>query len=255
MLIHEDSAADYGLDIGDEVVLGFVSGDERVVSVEAVFTRNALWSNWIIDQSLYAEVSTTVFDDILLVATTINDPEAARAAVDRVLENYPQADVDDRQEFQAGIESNLDTVLVISTVFLGFALLIALIGIVNTLTLSVFERTREIGLMRAVGMTGRQLRRMIRWEAVAVALYGALVGLVLGLAFGIATIAAIPDDIIGTVAVPIVVAGRFRGALTVVRADRSAVPRVPSEQDERARRHCGRIGRRRATLAMLGRER
>ena len=204
VLIHEDAAADYGLDIGDEVVLGFVSGDERVVSVEAVFTRNALWSDWIIDQSLYAEVSTTSFDDILLVATTIDDPEAARAAVDRVLETYPQADVDDRQEFQAGIESNLNTGLVISTVFLGFALLIALIGIVNTLTLSVFERTREIGLMRAVGMTGRQLRRMIRWEAVAVALYGALVGLVLGLAFGVATIAAIPDDIIGTVAVPIV---------------------------------------------------
>ena len=92
--------------------------------------------------------------------------------------------------------------LVLVNVFLGFALLIALVGIVNTLTLSVFERIREIGLLRAVGMTRRQMRRMIRWEAAAVALYGAVVGVVLGGMFGIATAVAIPDDIIDTVSIP-----------------------------------------------------
>ena len=87
-------------------------------------------------------------------------------------------------------------------VFLGFSLLIALVGIVNTLTLSVFERTREIGLLRAVGMTRRQARRMIRWEAAVVTLYGALIGIALGLGFGVAIAAAIPADFIDVITVP-----------------------------------------------------
>ena len=85
---------------------------------------------------------------------------------------------------------------------LRLALRTALAGIVNTLTLSVFERTREIGLLRAVGMTRRQLRRMIRWEAATIALYGALVGVGLGLVFGVATAVAIPDDVVSRVSVP-----------------------------------------------------
>ncbi|MXV98791.1 MAG: FtsX-like permease family protein, partial [Acidimicrobiaceae bacterium] len=79
---------------------------------------------------------------------------------------------------------------------------VALVGIVNTLTLSVFERTHEIGLLRAVGMTRRQLRRVIRWEAATIALFGALVGVALGLAFGVALSVAIPDEIIDRVSVP-----------------------------------------------------
>ena len=97
-------------------------------------------------------------------------------------------------------------------VFLLFALVVALVGIVNTLTLSVFERTREIGLLRAVGMTRRQLRRMIRWEAATIALYGALVGVALGLAFGVALSVAIPDEIIDRVSVP---AGQMVGLILV----------------------------------------
>ncbi len=202
LLIHSDVAGDEGLAVGDQVDLTFVSGDRRTVNVAAIFDGSGFWSNWFIDSALHTQVATTAFDDLLMVQSAIDDPEAARAAIDDVLTGYPQAVLEDRQEFQDSIESGLNTVLVLVNVFLGFALLIALIGIVSTLTLSVFERIREIGLLRAVGMTRRQMRRMIRWEAAAVSLYGAVVGVVLGAAFGVATSAAIPEDIIDTIAVP-----------------------------------------------------
>ncbi len=202
LLIHSDVAGDEGLAVGDQVDLTFVSGDRRTFNVAAIFDGSGFWSNWFIDSALHTQVATTAFDDLLMVQSAIDDPEAARAAIDDVLTGYPQAVLEDRQEFQDSIESGLNTVLVLVNVFLGFALLIALIGIVSTLTLSVFERIREIGLLRAVGMTRRQMRRMIRWEAAAVSLYGAVVGVVLGAAFGVATSAAIPEDIIDTIAVP-----------------------------------------------------
>ncbi len=202
LLIHSDVAGDEGLGLGDQVDLTFVSGDRVTVSVAAIFEGSGFWSNWFIDSALHEQVATTAFDDVVMVQSAIDDPEAARAAIDEVLNGYPQAVLEDRQEFQESIESNLNTVLVLVNVFLGFALLIALVGIVNTLTLSVFERIREIGLLRAVGMTRRQMRRMIRWEAAAVSLYGAVVGVVLGGAFGLATSAAIPEDIIDTISIP-----------------------------------------------------
>ncbi|WP_419916689.1 ABC transporter permease [Candidatus Poriferisodalis sp.] len=202
LLIQSDVAADDNLGLGDTVELTFVSGDRATVSVAAIFDGNGFWSSWFIDSALYDQFATTAFDDVVMVQSAIDDPEAARAAIDDVLDSYPQAVLEDRQEFQESIESSLNTVLVLVNVFLGFALLIALIGIVSTLTLSVFERIREIGLLRAVGMTRRQMRRMIRWEAAAVSLYGAVVGVVLGAAFGMATSAAIPEDIIDTIAVP-----------------------------------------------------
>ena len=202
LLIHSDVAGDEGLALGDQVDLTFVSGDRVTVNVTAIFEGSGFWSNWFIDSALHSQVATTAFDDIVMVQSAIDDPEAARATIDEVLTAYPQAVLEDRQEFQESIESNLNTVLVLVNVFLGFALLIALVGIVNTLTLSVFERIREIGLLRAVGMTRRQMRRMIRWEAAAVSLYGAVVGVVLGGAFGLATSAAIPEDIIDTISIP-----------------------------------------------------
>ena len=203
LMIHTDVATNDGLSLGDQVDLTFVSGDRITTTVTAIFDGSGFWSNWFIDSALHAQVATSAFDDVVMVQSAIDDPEVARASIDEVLDGYPQAVLEDRQEFQESIESNLNTVLVLVNVFLGFALLIALVGIVNTLTLSVFERIREIGLLRAVGMTRRQMRRMIRWEAAAVSLYGAVVGVVLGAAFGVATATAIPDDIIDGVSVPI----------------------------------------------------
>ena len=84
----------------------------------------------------------------------------------------------------------------------GFAVIIAMLGIVNTLILSVFERTREIGLLRAVGMTRRQTRRMVRWEAIIVSVFGGVLGISLGVVLGFVAVQAMPDSFVTDFGVP-----------------------------------------------------
>ena len=129
--------------------------------------------------------------------------EAARAAVTSVTDQFPSAKVQDQIEFKNEIVSQIGQALNILYALLALAILIALIGIANTLALSVLERTREIGLMRAVGMTRRQVRKMVRWESVIVALLGTFLGLVIGIAFGWALVQAIEEYGVNTFSIPV----------------------------------------------------
>ena len=97
---------------------------------------------------------------------------------------FPNAKVQTREQFIDNQISGLSSVLNILYVLLALSIIVSLFGIVNTLVLSVFERTREIGMLRAVGTTRRQVRRMIRHESVITALIGSVLGIVLGIAFG-----------------------------------------------------------------------
>ncbi len=203
--VHNDTADELGLVAGDEVSVTFVSGESLTVAVGATFaeTQQPFWGEWLLDRELHQTTAgADAFTDWVAVTAADSDADTSRGLIADTLAAYPQANLEDRQQFQQSAESDLNTVLALVNVFLLFALVVALVGIVNTLTLSVFERTREIGLLRAVGMTRRQLRRTIRWEAAAIALYGAIVGVVLGLAFGVALAVAIPDEIMDRVSVP-----------------------------------------------------
>ena len=205
LLVNNDRAEEWGLSVGDPVELRLVSGETLTVAVAAVFTetQQPFWGDWLIDQSLHQQtVAADAFEQWVAVKGTGAEPESTQALLEQVLSDYPQANLEDRQQFQENAESNLNNLLALVNVFLLFALVVALVGIVNTLTLSVFERTHEIGLLRAVGMTRRQLRRVIRWEAATIALYGAIIGVALGLAFGVALSVAIPDEVIDRVSVP-----------------------------------------------------
>ena len=101
------------------------------------------------------------------------------------------------------IEGFVDQTLSIVNVMVALAVIIALIGIANTLALSVFERTRELGLVRAVGMSRRQLRRMVRFEAALVATFGAVLGVAIGLLFGFGVVTALPESFASSVSVPV----------------------------------------------------
>jgi ABC-type antimicrobial peptide transport system permease subunit len=110
--------------------------------------------------------------------------DANRAALERALDDFPSAKIQTREEFIDNQISALNAILNVLYVLLALSVIVSLFGIVNTLVLTVFERTREIGMLRAIGMSRRQLRRMIRYESVITALMGGAIGIVLGIVLG-----------------------------------------------------------------------
>jgi putative ABC transport system permease protein len=149
-------------------------------------------------------------------------PAEGRKAIDGVLKAYPNAELQDQTEFKDAQAAQINQLLGLIYVMLLLAVVIALIGIANTLALSIYERTRELGLLRAVGMSRRQLRSSIRWESVIIALLGTIVGLVIGVFFGWAVIEALKDEGFTKFAAPfgqlilVVIVGGFAGVLAAV---------------------------------------
>jgi putative ABC transport system permease protein len=149
-------------------------------------------------------------------------PVEGRKAIDGVLKAYPNAELQDRTEFKDAQAAQINQLLGLIYVMLLLAVVIALIGIANTLALSIYERTRELGLLRAVGMSRRQLRSSIRWESVIISLLGTIIGLVIGLFFGWAVIEALKDQGFTRFAPPagqlilVVIVGGFAGVLAAV---------------------------------------
>ncbi len=204
LLIHSDPADDLGISTGDTLDVVFqTSGGPVPLEVLGVYDDSSVLGNWVIDLGTYDEYFTEAID-VWAAAKTADGstPEAARAALETTVVDYPQLEIQDREEFAASFEENIDQVLVVVTVFLVLAVLIAFLGIMNTLALSVFERTREIGLLRAVGETRRQVFAMVTLEAVIVSVFGALLGVAIGLVFGFATANALPAEIVTTVQAP-----------------------------------------------------
>ena len=204
VLVHVDPVEDMDLSIGSIIEAEFPGGRQARLTVAAVIADSTMLGNWVVDTATfdrYLPESPDGFVSVVYAAAA--DTDEARTAVEAITDAYPQLTVEDKVELRESTEAQLDQLLAVITVFLGLSLLIAVLGITNTLALSIFERTRELGLLRAVGMTRRQMRRMIRWEAVIIALFGGLLGVGMGVLFGLAAIAAIPETFVDIVSVPV----------------------------------------------------
>ncbi|MFD7663586.1 ABC transporter permease [Streptomyces sp. NPDC059788] len=170
-------------------------------------------------------------DSVLYVnAADSTDPQRLRAALERTLRPFPQVRVNDRADYKELVSGQIQALLNLLYGLLGLAIVIAVLGVVNTLALAVVERTREIGLLRAVGLSRKQLRRMIRLESVVIALFGAILGLGLGLVWGVATqrvlalegltAFAVPWTTVAAVVVGSVLVGLLAALLPALRASR-----------------------------------
>jgi putative ABC transport system permease protein len=179
----------------------FQNGATQTLTVAGIF-GNATFGNWLISLDTLAGVSEAPARDLFIIAKLADgvDPVTGDAAVETAMQPYPQANVQSNAEFLASQEAQLNQLLFIITALLAFAIMIAILGISITLALGVFERTREIGLLRAVGMNKRQTRRSVRWEAVIVSTFGAIIGIVVGTFLGVVLSVAVPNDVISKLA-------------------------------------------------------
>ena len=206
VLVHKDPAADLGLSIGDTVSATFPVSGTKELQVVGIFDDGSILGNWVIDMTTYENGFDPARQSDLFAAIELKEgtkvPEV-RPQLDEVVINYPEAVLQDRTEYQETIEGRIDTLLVTVNALVGFAVIIAVLGIVNTLMLSVFERTREIGLLRAVGMTRRQTRRMIRWEAIIIAVFGGVLGILVGTLLGFIAVQAMPESFITDFGIPV----------------------------------------------------
>ena len=136
-------------------------------------------------QATWAAHATQAVDQAVIVALADGvSVEQGRAAVEKVAAGYGDPDVMTRTEYIDDTTGNIDAALGLIYVLLALAIIIALMGIANTLALAVYERTSELGILRAVGTTRPQVRAMVRWEAVIVAVFGTLSGIAVGVFLG-----------------------------------------------------------------------
>jgi putative ABC transport system permease protein len=201
-LVHEDILEENGWAIGDTVAIVYPQDDGGPIEIAGT-VASADFGDYVITDAAYAVGFSNTTDTFVFANAADGVPiEQARAAIDGVSDRYPNVDVQNKDELIADVENQIDQLLVLFTGLLLLAIIIAVLGITNTLALSIIERTREIGLLRAVGMLRRSVRRMVRWEAVIIALFGAIMGIGLGLFLGWAVVRALADEGLGSFAIP-----------------------------------------------------
>ena len=168
--------------------------------IGGIYQANALIGSYVVSSAFFLAHYPAQPPIGLLLRT--NGSTAVDNAVTQALAPFPNVQVQTRAQYEQAQVSAINQILGLVYALLALAVLIALIGIVNTLMLSVFERTREIGLLRAVGMRRRQVRTMIRSEAVILAIFGAIIGIIIGTGMGIALVSSLKNQGISDTVVP-----------------------------------------------------
>lgn len=193
-----------GKGVGDIIEAEFAFNGEQELEVVAVYAvAGTVPGTRIVSLETYENNFVEVADSELavLLAQGVSLQEG-KDAIGKVLEEFPNVRIQDPSDLRAEAEDQLGGLLSFIQALLGLAIVIAVLGITNTLSLSIIERTREIGLLRAVGMSRRQIRKVVRWEAVIIAVFGGLVGVLVGLGFARAVVAALAEQGFTEFAIP-----------------------------------------------------
>ncbi|MGN0065875.1 MAG: ABC transporter permease [Nocardioides sp.] len=227
-LLSETMAAELGRGVGDTVTLQFATGAKAEVTVVGVYVDTPSTGRFLVGLPLLARAEVPRADTRLSVLTGAADAAATaqvRAELDEIVRDRPVITVQDAEQYTEGLTEQVDQLLFMVYGLLALSVVIAVVGIVNTLTLSVVERTREIGLLRAVGLTRGMVRRMITAESVIIALLGAVLGLGVGVLVGVLLQRALRDDLT-VLAVPLGDLGRFLVVAVLFGVVAAVVPAV-----------------------------
>ncbi|HET6772243.1 MAG TPA: FtsX-like permease family protein [Acidimicrobiales bacterium] len=210
VVINEDVAEDTGLGVGDQVEIDFLDDArderERTATVSGVYSTGPATDlgGYVVGVGVFqaALPTSTDFQVFVQLQDGVSVAEA-EPALERIVDPLPSAEVQSVEEYKDEIGGQLDFLLRLIGGLLALAIGIAFLGIVNTISLSIIERTRELGLLRAVGMRRRQLRAAIRWESAIISLFGTLLGVAVGLLGGWGIVRALRDEGFEVFAVPL----------------------------------------------------
>ncbi|MGH2851623.1 MAG: ABC transporter permease, partial [Solirubrobacteraceae bacterium] len=199
LLLDSTTAASDHLHVGSVAPVVFAQTGPTTLRVGGIYDANALVGSFVVSDATFV----SHFDNPHVDALLISGPSDLEGTFNTALTAYPDLNIRTRAQYEHDVQNNVNQLLGLIYVLLALAVLIAMIGIVNTLMLSVFERTREIGLLRAVGMRRSQVRAMIRAESVIIALFGAVIGLVIGTALGVALAESLRRSGVSTISIPV----------------------------------------------------
>jgi putative ABC transport system permease protein len=210
VLVLDSVADEEGWTLGDEIPMGFARGLQRV-EIVGIFADQNQVQPYVVSLDFLNKTASGYGSDLdnVVMAKAADGvaPEVSRSVVEAVAVDYPNTTVRDQAEFRTAQEEQVSTMLVMFNALLVLAVIIAIFGITNTLALSVFERTHEIGLLRAVGTSRSQVVRAISWEAILVAIIGAVLGIVVGTVFGVVVAAAMASQGLTVLSIPLLQIG------------------------------------------------
>jgi putative ABC transport system permease protein len=227
--VSQDYADDHHLALGDPLPLTFADGGSAEPTVGAIYTRGNLMGDLLVPEALFLPHTATPSDFVIMITlaggTSLDQGEQA---IQAVADRFGAPDVQTGDEYVKTASGQVDQVLNLVYGLLVLAIVIALMGIANTLSLSIHERSRELGLLRAVGQTRRQLRSMVRGEAATVALFGTAGGVGLGIFLGWALVDTLASEGFTSFAIPagplavVMAIGALVGVVAAVRPARRA---------------------------------
>jgi putative ABC transport system permease protein len=185
MLVAQSTSQRSGWGVGSVHTLSTHNGHTVTETVVGVYRNNQLLGPWLVTGDAYRTlVPSNEWSDVVALIKTAPGATGVRAAIEKITDPYYVVDVQNRDEFKGTLASQVNGLLGLLYGLLGLAIVIAVLGIVNTLALSVVERRREIGMLRAVGMQRGQVRRALYLESMFIAIFGAVLGLALGVSYG-----------------------------------------------------------------------
>lgn len=201
-LVSDSYAKDHHLKVGDKVKVDLPKGVQSW-KVDGIFTTD----NVLVEMDVMVDRATYLAgglpdDNSTLIVEVANPSPPVYDALKRVVADNPLVSVSSQSDLATQFRKPIDQFVLMIYALLGLALIIGVLGIVNTLALSVIERTREVGLLRAIGLSRRQTRRMVRLEAVVISVLGALLGIAIGVPFGVSILYALRDQGLEVISIP-----------------------------------------------------
>ena len=195
LIVEEKRATERGWKIGSKLQLVRIDGAVIEAQIRGLMSGDTSFANFVASREMFADAPTPIFDSFVYIKAQEGAPlDEVRSRIAAISSDAGIGALQSKEEFIDDQAAQINQVLGLIYGLLGLSIIIAIVGIVITLLLSVFERRREIGLLRAVGMSRAQVRSTVRWESVITSLLGAVTGVILGIVMGFVVVAALADE-------------------------------------------------------------